>query len=456
MSGTVNKYLQLLKQNIDRKSLVIIACKLKIAGCTNHFNRPYIKKNTLKVIILDALKNREKNIKRSKSVSSLGTYKKLDKYKKTQGRRKSTGSVNFKKLSDFSPSNYVINKDNTIYIPQVHRIVAIGDIHGDFRAIIRSLKIAGVIPLNTPENNKVDVNKIRWTGGKTVVVQLGDQIDRVRPTNWYNGCVDEHIPNDEGSDLKIINLLDNLNIKARKVGGAVVSIFGNHELMNVDGDFRYVSLNEFEEFGKSLSNSNKTNCDPDYPFGHKERKIAFAPGGILATRLANTRCGIAQVGSWVFVHGGITPKLALKYNIDHINYFTREWLKGNTSPQVLGAIGEIFHSDDEDFSPYWSRVYSDHDDWNENRIKYLFNSTLNILNHPQNRNNRLPIKGMIVGHSPQYMWNKGINSSFDNRLWRVDIGMSRAFGPLNKNRNCRKIQVLEIIDDNKFSILTER
>ena len=77
---------------------------------------------------------------------------------------------------------------------------------------------------------------------------------------------------------------------------------------------------------------------------------------------------------------------------------------------------------------------------------------MKILN---SKNKGNPIKGMILGHSPQYMWNRGINSSFNNRLWRVDVGMSRAFGPLNKDRKYRKIQVLEIINDNQYSILTE-
>ena len=63
---------------------------------------------------------------------------------------------------------------------------------------------------------------------------------------------------------------------------------------------------------------------------------------------------------------------------------------------------------------------------------------------------------MILGHSPQYMWNRGINSSFNNRLWRVDVGMSRGFGDLNENRKYRKVQVLEITNDNQFRILTEK
>ena len=442
MASLINKYLTLLQHNIDRKSLILIASKLKISGYTNKFGRPYIKKNDLKTLILTELKRR--GLKRSKSLNNLNNNN------QHAGRKRSysTGSINISK-SPFSPCNYIADKCNTLILPKVHRLIAIGDIHGDMRAIVRSLKVANVIPHNIPENNSIDVQNVPWTGGSTVIVQLGDQIDRARPTSWSNDCIDKQIPNDEGCDLKIMNLLDNLNIKAKKVGGAVISILGNHELMNVDGDFRYVSLNEFAEFGLAMSGE-KT--DDDLPYGYKERQSAFAPGGIIAKRMAETRYCVVQVGSWLFVHGGITPKLVLKYNLDHLNYYTKQWLKGNNSPAILDAMDDIFHNDDSDYSPYWSRIYSDYDDWNEARIKYLFNNTLKILNS-KNKGNH--IKGMIMGHSPQYMWDKGINSSFDNRLWRVDVGMSRAFGPLHKNRECRKIQVLEIINDNQYTILTE-
>tara|TARA_Y100000590_G_scaffold470484_1_gene665609 strand:+ start:3754 stop:5100 length:1347 start_codon:yes stop_codon:yes gene_type:complete len=448
MKNVVTQYLELLRQNIDRASLVSIATKLKIAGYSNKFRRPYVKKNELKEIILKELKKR--SIRKSSSVSDFRS--KLRGGKRKRSRSESSNVSSFKS-SPFSPIHYKVESANTLRLPKVQRLIAIGDIHGDLRAIIRALKVAGVIPLHIPENNnKIDVKNVPWIGKNTVVVQLGDQIDRARPTSWCNDCVDEEIPDDEGSDLKIMNLMDNLHLKAQQNGGAVISILGNHELMNAKGDFRYVSLKEFEEFGLVLSGNETDDDDKTVPFGYKERMSVFVPGGIMAKRMAYTRFCVVQVGSWIFVHGGITPKIALKYSIDHLNYITKEWLKGNHTQKIVNAFDDIFENDDNDMSPYWTRLFSEYEDWNEDRMKYLFNTTLKILN---SKNKGVPIKGMIVGHSPQYMWDRKINSSFNNRLWRVDVGMSRAFGPDHEQREYRKVQVLEIKNDNQFTILTE-
>ena len=47
---------------------------------------------------------------------------------------------------------------------------AVGDIHGDLRKAISSLEVAQVLQ---------EVNgQVRWAGGDTVVVQLGDVLDR--------------------------------------------------------------------------------------------------------------------------------------------------------------------------------------------------------------------------------------------------------------------------------------
>ena len=53
-------------------------------------------------------------------------------------------------------------------LPQPERLVAVGDVHGDLQALKGALRLAGVL------HAKKDV----WTGGRTVVVQVGYQLDR--------------------------------------------------------------------------------------------------------------------------------------------------------------------------------------------------------------------------------------------------------------------------------------
>ncbi|ARF09877.1 hypothetical protein Indivirus_4_49, partial [Indivirus ILV1] len=57
-------------------------------------------------------------------------------------------------------------------LPKQERIIAIGDLHGDYNLTLEVLKLANVID----HNNK-------WIGGNTYVVQIGDQLDNCRPTN---------------------------------------------------------------------------------------------------------------------------------------------------------------------------------------------------------------------------------------------------------------------------------
>ena len=108
--------------------------------------------------------------------------------------------------------------------PAPARIVAVGDLHGDYDAWEAIARGAGLVDA-----------KGRWTGGKTTLVQLGDVPDR-------------------GPDsLKIIHQLMKLQREASRSGGKVIAMVGNHEAMNMTGDLRYVHPGEYRAFTGSQS-----------------------------------------------------------------------------------------------------------------------------------------------------------------------------------------------------------
>lgn len=275
----------------------------------------------------------------------------------------------------------------SILLP-VKRIIAIGDLHGDYKATLLALRKARIID-----------SKNKWIGGKTVVVQLGDQIDRENRGDSET---------DEDSEFKIMNLFDRLHKQAEQTGGAVYSLIGNHELMNVLGDFSYTSKKGIEHFG-----------------GKEERLKHFQPGGKIAKKMANTRNAILRIGDWIFVHGGITPRLAQKYKISEINHLMKQYLLGDQKLERDPRFKELFLNGS---SLLWTRRYSE-----EQIDCKALNQTLNFLG----------AKYMAVAHTVQ----DKINCRCNKKIYRIDVGMSKSFGSKSKNED--RIQVLEIIDNGK-------
>lgn len=138
-------------------------------------------------------------------------------------------------------------------IPKKDRIIVLGDLHGDFGLTIKCLELAKVVNRKV-KNNKLNIDNYEWIGGKTVVVQVGDKLDSCRALD--NKCeYPASTTNDVTLDTDLIKFFIELNIIAEEHGGAVYSLLGNHELMNVQGNLNYVSYNGLVSFSKQKGGS---------------------------------------------------------------------------------------------------------------------------------------------------------------------------------------------------------
>lgn len=325
--------------------------------------------------------------------------------------------------------------------PKQNRVIVLGDIHGDYNLAITMLKIAKVIDNN---NN--------WIGGATHVVQVGDQIDRCRPIGTMTCEQKQTTYNDEASDVKILRLFTDLDKLAIQKGGRVISLFGNHELMNVQGQMGYVSfegLKEFENY-KDPQQPQLKFISPIHARAH-----AFAPGNEIGKLLGCTRLPAVIIGQNLFVHAGIINsivellKIHEKSDLETINIALRKWLLGLLDAKYIEKIVQSSKK-----SMFWTRILGSlppHIDSNDKRCVDNIGKVLEILH----------IGKIIIGHTPQsFIYNDNINSTCGDIIWRVDNGSSTAFhkfdpdflntGKINKSRTP---QVLEIIDDQKYNVL---
>jgi len=381
----------------------------------------------------------------------------------TESKTESVSDIvdNFKKYefkkhcSRYSFVPFVFNK--------VRRIVVLGDIHGDYDLAIKLLTLSKVAKIKKYSKKKSygkldlsseeDEIELEWIGEDTYVVQVGDQIDRCRPIGSKT-CDNPNtirLSDDENSDMKILKLFTKLHELAKQDGGCVISLLGNHELMNSLGETQYVSFIGLKEmFDKYKVDGIEFNDGAD------ARKHAFKPGNKYGNFLGCSRNAAVIIGSNLFVHAGLIDTFIEQIGLDdlndfeHVNIIIKKWLLGLVN---TNEINTLVKSQD---SMFWTRILGsipagkpmEYDECKNNITKVL-----KLFN----------INGMIVGHTPQsFLFNKDINATCSNKIWRVDNGSSKAFDPYDKfyidngeKHHNRRAQYLEILNDTEFNIYDE-
>lgn len=278
----------------------------------------------------------------------------------------------------------------------IEKIYAIGDIHGDLNAFIYVLQKANLID-----------NQLHWCGGNSHVVQVGDILDRKVREGDYT---------DEDSEFKIISLILNLQLESFVKGGGFHPIIGNHELMNILGIFDYVSPMGMKHFKNS-----------------EERREYFKIGNDFCKYLACSWNPVIKINEFIFCHGGIDYSIAMKYNINYINYIMRDTLYGNNYHLNKSYFTELFL---DDKSILWNRLYST--DLPKTKVTYAKKSLDKMLY-------KYNAKYLVVGHTPQL---NGINTRFDGKVIAIDTGMSNSFG--------KKINISERIHYLEISSITNK
>ena len=321
------------------------------------------------------------------------------------------------------------------------RVVAIGDIHGDFEAFVSVLREAGLVD-----------TEHRWIGGAATLVQTGDFTDRgpgVRP---------------------VMDLLMELEPQAEAAGGRVRVLLGNHEVMNLMRNVRDVNPQVYASFidgesearrkaayrtyrrlrmarlSASITTSDLRQSEDEWmaahPPGFLEYQEALGPKGPYGQWL-RTKPVVTQLGDTIFLHAGIPPELA-ELSLEDINErvwreleafdaYQRELVQrkltlpfftfaeilatvqtvlfppGSQPPAVLDRVLSIggwltMHP----AGPLWFRGYAT---WPEDEGTARIVSLLN----------RYDARRFVVGHTVQPT--KRITSRLEGKVFFIDTGM---------------------------------
>jgi hypothetical protein len=328
------------------------------------------------------------------------------------------------------------------------RIVAVGDIHGNFEGWTSILREAGLID-----------EKNHWIGGDASYVQLGDIFDRgleVRET---------------------LDLLMRLQDEAKSAGGRVECILGNHETMNLTSFYRDVNPEIYASFvdrksekrrkktwsavktykeiwGEVVDDTARQAWEAEHPLGWVEYTDSLAPKGVYGKWLRARPVGV-MIDGILFIHGGVGPQVA-GMSLEEINeavaneiktfdsarhyLVSKSLLPKTTSFTDVGFMVQylILEAEKEDSTDLIRRhaeqlkPVAGIDDWYmmspEGPLWFRGASRWSEEEHGEEMAALLEgigAKAMVVGHTPDPEGT--IRVRFSNRVFLIDTGMLSSY-----------------------------
>ncbi len=287
---------------------------------------------------------------------------------------------------------------------QKGRIVTIGDIHGDPNALLNAL-IEQKILNESGEFIAQDID----------LVLLGD----------YTG---------KGPDTRgVWDIINHLMIEARKNGSRTHALFGNHDLVVLEENFKRILPKDLDKFEKKYGKRK----------GGFKRALVSHP---YREMMQNWK-SMVKVGETLFVHGGIDDFI-YDYDPELINQEVHKFVKEQQDYLVKTLRGEeavkpetpwhlaswVFDSDDPmPNNPLWSRKIS-HEKMKKKKLKKLMEY--------------LGISQIVVGHTPTD--SRQVETIYEGRVIKADTKASVDMGG--------KISAVELYEDGdvKFVDAIER
>lgn len=279
---------------------------------------------------------------------------------------------------------------NVISAEDQIRIVAIGDIHGDLDALLRILIGVRVIDADG-----------EWCGESAHLILMGDLNDR----------------GPDSADVMVFVM--RLEQEAASRGGRVDTLLGNHELLAVEGDYRYsraVEVVALESFW----------------YGRLNGLHAIYRGQSPYARWLRCRPTVVKVASTVFVHAGLGA-WALDHDADFINTTVSAWVAHFQGVAEEPDPSTVWLIEQAGEGPLWTNRFRVSAEYSKSEVGFR-GVVADVLD-------AWGATRLIVGHRPTRTIDYRIalpHPLFGDSVVSIDTGISQYFGG--------RLSALEIVD----------